>query len=1090
MGQQISLDDVRRAWAARDPELANLLIKLCADQDATPKVAVREGAPTFSSFTQELKGWRYRRKSPQERARFRIDTIRALEAQAAEVPLPDRLGVDAVILELWAKAQEAGAAYERQMLLEVIGQVALRWGPWRALKRIFKEAEAAADTEVLGALAARFDAQLAGSFGRDFNTSAGRSEVTRYTLAYLCRRAWRFLRRRAEGLPASYADAAVDFLRFYSDQTQWQKTWVYNHVLFHDSKKYNRRRFRFSWRERNLDPLKNRAYAELWRRTPRPLFSLLERARSEAVRGYATKALQSDFRAMLRDVEPAWVVRLIAVGSATIDTFVIWLLGNVPKFEHSAFRELGLHDPVLRLLDSPSNDARAYAADYARTHARDLPLERLILLANNSHDGVRKLVKDLLGDRDPRKDVGLDAWGRLLGTQYGHELAIAALRKHFGARELTQEWFTARLLDSRDKVVDFAAELLPKIHPYKDLKAAYFRRLLDAPEIGRSATKFALDAVTRFPVTDFDADFWRHLLLRPHSRGSMIQWIREDKVKADALGSAFWRALAFHPTWDEDAWVAALRAGPKWAHDLKFDEGLADLAFELLGDVRKFTPDQLGFEWLMILVQRAEPRYHDFATEYMIKAFLPADFAPADEAAAASAEAASSGPATVDLGGKSFLFTGKLKTMVRGDAAKKVTAAGGANASSVTAKLDYLVIGDEGSPLYGEGRKGSKQVAAEKLIAKGAAIKIISETAFLQMLAGGEREFSSDKVEAGCARLWEMATDPGPVDAPLARFALAYIRRHHPDICLKMTDRPVDPGAEIPATFLTWERVRPLFDEPRQPLRQLAIDLARWELARWSPPLYDLLGLAEAAHGEVRTFVQKALLAAADDVDARRFRIDPARLTGDAVYAFCDSLHPQARALGMELIRRHPRLAIPEELFRLSESPDRQVCAFVVKTLWSLYRARGTTAGWTPPVNPPRRGTGPEGQASGEEKPEGSGPPARPGNLPASHAALRDFMRRMLFTVPPAKPPPPVGEEGGKKGPRQRPLPARRAKLALVEVMRDLAIEDHAFAALVAPVLKEFMGSRGASERAACLVALARIARAHADLDLLAKEVA
>ena len=37
-------------------------------------------------------------------------------------------------------------------------------------------------------------------------------------------------------------------------------------------------------------------------------------------------------------------------------------------------------------------------------------------------------------------------------------------------------------------------------------------------------------------------------------------------------------------------------------------------------------------------------------------------------------------------------------------------------------ELDYLVIGDEGSPLYGAGRKGDKQLKAEKLIEEGATI--------------------------------------------------------------------------------------------------------------------------------------------------------------------------------------------------------------------------------------------------------------------------------------------------------------------------------------------------------------------------------
>jgi ankyrin repeat protein len=83
--------------------------------------------------------------------------------------------------------------------------------------------------------------------------------------------------------------------------------------------------------------------------------------------------------------------------------------------------------------------------------------------------------------------------------------------------------------------------------------------------------------------------------------------------------------------------------------------------------------------------------------------------------------------------GRSFLFTGKLSSMSRAGAKAKVKELGGVARSSVAQGLDYLVIGDEGSPLFGQGKKGSKMVAAEKLIAAGAPLKIISETDFLKL---------------------------------------------------------------------------------------------------------------------------------------------------------------------------------------------------------------------------------------------------------------------------------------------------------------------------------------------------------------------
>src|SRR5206468_4992316 len=125
----------------------------------------------------------------------------------AEVPLPDRLRSHEIILALW---QDDGV-FARTCLLRVIAGVPLTYGPWRALKRIFKEAEAKGDTEVYGALAARFDMAHA---SHDHSVSSA-------TLMYLVRRAWRYLRRTGVGLPVAYADTAADVLAHYTGDTRW-----------------------------------------------------------------------------------------------------------------------------------------------------------------------------------------------------------------------------------------------------------------------------------------------------------------------------------------------------------------------------------------------------------------------------------------------------------------------------------------------------------------------------------------------------------------------------------------------------------------------------------------------------------------------------------------------------------------------------------------------------------------------------------------------------------------------------------------------------------------------------------------------------
>ncbi|CAN5635728.1 hypothetical protein BH23PLA1_BH23PLA1_24440 [soil metagenome] len=1073
MSIRCELADVRRALDARDPQVVELVKALAKQPDPEPETPIRDGAPTFGRFLDEIRSRPFRRKPLEEQKHERIGLLKALEAPDAEVPLPDRLRLHEILLEFW----QEDSPFARSCLLAIIAEIKLTYGPWRAIKRIFKEAEDRGDLEMFGAITARIDEAYASK----------NHEIGERTMAYLCRRAWRFLRRTGISFPAVYPDAAVAILAHYREDTSWylRNSYVLNQIFYHETGKYNRSKFTFSSPPKDL--LKHRAFAESWKRSPRPLFNLLERAQSNHVREFAAAALRTDFRASIREVEPAWVARLIAARSKPTDEFVVWILKNVPRFEQAAFRSLGLHDAVLRLFDSPAPEARAYAAEYARTHARDLPIDELIRLSDNDHLDIIRLVADLIRQRDPRKDVGLEAWGRLLETKFGNTLASAALREHYGPKELTPDWFRDRLLSESRSAADFARDRLLEVHPRQKLGAGFFQDLIEEIDRRRleaysvmGVVRFALIELARSDPNTLDQEFLKLLFVRPLTRDSAQGWVNQGKLKAEVLPLDFWKALAYHPNWDADPWISNLkRSGRAWAKDLTFDEDLSGNVLNWLRDVRKISPSDLGFDWLLQLVRRSEPRYHDFAVEVMIKGFAPADFAPKAEAPEASKTPRTAEPIQVDLGGTSFLFTGKLATMQRKEAEGKVRDAGGAVSSGVTNKLHYLVIGDEGSHLYGQGKKGSKQVKAEELNAAGANIRIISETAFLQMLKGEKREVSADATLAGCERLWEMALASGATDAPLGRFARKYLRRHHPDIALDETDRPVDPGAEVPPEFLTWERVRPLLAETRKPLRDFAIDLARWEFARWSPPAEELIPLAESPHAEVRQFLSKALLADSAP-EHRRYRIDPETLEPAAVYRFCESADESARALGMKLLDRSPRLRVPEELFRLTESPDRTLRSFVVRVLWSLYRDRGITEGWKPPAPTlPTVGASAKKTAEKAVAIRGEGPPARPEQWPASLPSLSGFLRRMLFEIPPGRPP--KAEASAIDG-RVKPLPARRAKLELIEVLRDLAIEEEAFARAMLPPLREFMTSRGKSEHAACLVAMTRIRHAHPGL--------
>jgi hypothetical protein len=431
-------------------------------------------------------------------------------------------------------------------------------------------------------------------------------------------------------------------------------------------------------------------------------------------------------------------------------------------------------------------------------------------------------------------------------------------------------------------------------------------------------------------------DVLRRALLHPETRASVQGWVDEGRLQARVLGVDFVKAVAYPPSWDASDWVQELRQSDRsWAHDLEFDEGLADWALGQLGQ-RAFSAHDIGVAWLLDMVRRSEGRYHRFAVDTMTGSFTPADFAQGD--------------------------------------------------------------------------------------------------------AG-----------AGTERLWAMATGPGPADEPPRRFALHYLALHHPAIHLEKQEQALAPGAEIPASWLTFARTEQLLRDERAEVRALGIAWARQEMVAFDPPLEALLGLAELPHDDVHDLVV-LVLTADDKQEHQRYRLDPAKLSAEGVYRFCDSLDARARGLGLRLIQDHPRLAVPEELFRLTESPDRHVRAFVVRQLWSMYRRRAASEAWAAP------------EREGEPTP---GP--RPEAWPASEQDIRGFLRRTLFGIPPGR------QALGGRTEGVRRLAARQAKLALVEVCRDLALQDRDFAVRVTPLFQEFLGSQGASESAACLVALTQL---------------
>ena len=84
--------------------------------------------------------------------------------------------------------------------------------------------------------------------------------------------------------------------------------------------------------------------------------------------------------------------------------------------------------------------------------------------------------------------------------------------------------------------------------------------------------------------------------------------------------------------------------------------------------------------------------------------------------------------------GKVCVFTGKLEYLKRADAAQLVVDVGGSCDNNVTAKTNYLILGDNDYCQSIKGGKSNKQKKAEKLILGGQDLQIMPESVFCEIM--------------------------------------------------------------------------------------------------------------------------------------------------------------------------------------------------------------------------------------------------------------------------------------------------------------------------------------------------------------------
>lgn len=310
---------------------------------------------------------------------------------------------------------------------------------------------------------------------------------------------------------------------------------------------------------------------------------------------------------------------------------------------------------------------------------------------------------------------------------------------------------------------------------------------------------------------------------------------------------------------------------------------------------------------------------------------------------------------------------------------------------------------------------------------------------------------------AGIERLFSLALGTKEPEA-VRVFAQTFLRCHHPKIGKEQAEsKQFNVKPSIKRDAYTMDRIWPALFDQRGDVRRFGVTMAREELRRWGAQsrVYEL---AESSAKEVRKIAYDALSQAGESYADPDFALLPEELDAAQIFSMTESRMRASRDIAIELIRKHyKRIGGAERLGWLMQSADREVRFFAVRLLWEKHRPRGVPAEWKP--KPPAGSTK-------KARLEDAGPFK-------DAEALRDLLKRLLFTIPPGR------SMEALEGARTKKLPAGVAKRNLVDIVRDLALEDAAFAQIVAPVLADHTGSKAKGEWHACLSALMTLRSRH-----------